>query len=116
MTVAWAFTPVSCPRCDGPLQEKGPSRKWRRFFECGQCWATFEPVVERRFQPCGPHSAFVKFLRHTITLQPGRTRRKTGRATACAANPNKRKADDEKIGQRSADKNDGDVHARFLRA
>jgi hypothetical protein len=66
---------TACPRCDGPLQEKGPSRKWRRFFECRQCWATFEPVIERRFQPCG-HNPRAKFLRHTITLQPGRSRRR----------------------------------------
>jgi hypothetical protein len=43
------------------------ARKWRRFFECGQCWATFEPVVERRFHPSGPQSAFRKFLRQTVT-------------------------------------------------
>ena len=72
MMVAWAFTPASCPRCDGPLCERGPNRKWRRFFECRQCWATFEPVVERRFQPCGQQSAHAKFSRTTVTLQPGR--------------------------------------------
>jgi hypothetical protein len=75
MMVAWAFSPANCPRCDGPLSEREPNRKWRRFFECGQCWATFEPVIERRFQPCG-HNPRAKFLRHTITLQPGRTRRR----------------------------------------
>jgi hypothetical protein len=68
----WAFSPSSCPRCDGPLRERGQNRKWRRFFECGQCWATFEPAIETRFQPCG-HNPRAKFLRHTITLQPGRT-------------------------------------------
>jgi resolvase-like protein len=43
MMVAWAFSSAGCPRCDGPLRERGPNQKWRRFFECGQCWATFEP-------------------------------------------------------------------------
>jgi hypothetical protein len=49
---------------------------WRRFFECRQCWATFEPVVERRFQPSGQQSVHAKFMGTTITLQPGRTRRR----------------------------------------
>jgi hypothetical protein len=73
MKVAWAFSPTCCPRCDGPLREKGSNGRWRRFFECGQCWATFEPVIERRFQSCG-HNPQAKFMRHTITLQPGRSR------------------------------------------
>jgi rubredoxin len=63
----------SCPRCGLPLREK-TLRGWRTFFECGGCWATFEPVIEKRWQPTAPQSAFTKFLRHTITLQPGRSR------------------------------------------
>ncbi len=78
MRLEWVRA-TACPRCSGLLREQHAGRKWHKYFECGQCWATFEPVIERRFEPSGPHSSFVKFLCHTITLQPGRTRRKTGR-------------------------------------
>ena len=78
MRVEWIRT-AACLRCDGPLCERHSGRRWRMYFECGECWATFEPVIDRRFEPSGPRSSFVKFLRHTITLQPGRTRRKAGR-------------------------------------
>jgi hypothetical protein len=64
----------ACPRCSGPLREKYANRKWLRYFECGECWTTFEPVIEKRWEPCAPQSSFRKFLRHTITLQPGRSR------------------------------------------
>jgi len=72
MMVAWAFSPTGCPRCYEPLREKGPDQKWHRFFECGQCWAAFQPVIERRFEPCG-HNSRGKFMRQTVTLQLGRT-------------------------------------------
>jgi len=74
MMASWAFSPANCPRCDGPLRERGPNRKWLRYFECVQCWATFELVEEAHFEHCG-HSKGRRFLRHTITLQSGRTRR-----------------------------------------
>ncbi len=72
MMVSWAFSPTGCPRCDGPLREKGPTRKWHRFFECRQCWATFEPVRERHRAPRGHHPG-AWFIRTTTTLQRGRT-------------------------------------------
>ena len=75
MMVAWAFSPSSCPRCSGLLRERHAGRKWRKYFECGECWATFEPVVEKRFQPCGQQSEYAKFMRTIVTLQPGRTRK-----------------------------------------
>jgi hypothetical protein len=65
---------TDCPRCSGRLRERHASRKWCRYFECGECWATFEAVIERRWEPCALQSSFRKFLRHTITLQPGRSR------------------------------------------
>jgi len=71
MLVAWAFSPSNCPRCDGPLREMHANRKWRRFFSCGECWTTFEPVVENHFELCCHGRS--KFLRHTVTLRPGRT-------------------------------------------
>ena len=43
-----------------------------RFFECRQCWTTFEPVTERHRAPCG-HNPGAWFIRTTITLQRGRT-------------------------------------------
>ena len=80
MMIAWAFSPTRCPRCDGPLREHGASRKWRRFFECRQCWTTFEPVRERHRAPCGNNPS-AWFIRTIITLQPGRSRWKVRRNT-----------------------------------
>jgi hypothetical protein len=65
----------NCPRCGAPLREEGPSWKWLRFFECVQCFCAFELVAEKHYEPCSPQSQFTKFLRHTFTLQPGRTPR-----------------------------------------
>jgi hypothetical protein len=92
-----------------------------------KCWATFEAVIKRRIEPTGPQSAFAKFLRHTITLQPGRTRRNAGRLersllvgrlrhrdAARAANPNKRNTDDEEVRQRRATKANGEFHNEIL--
>lgn len=62
-----------CPRCGLPLLEKPLGRRWLRFFECSECWMTFELVTEKRFERCVPQSVGVKFLRHITTLQPGRT-------------------------------------------
>jgi hypothetical protein len=66
-------------------------------------------------------------VRHTITLQPGWTRRKAGRLersllvtrlrhrdTARAANPNERNTDDEEVCQRRATKADGEFHNEIL--
>ena len=66
-------------------------------------------------------------MRHTITLQPGRTRRKAGRLersllerrlrhrdTARATNPNKRNTDDEEVCQRRATKADDEFHNEIL--
>jgi hypothetical protein len=73
MFLAWTRA-MHCPRCEAPLLEQGPNRKWLRFFECEQCWLAFQPVAERHFEPCG-HNPNAKFLRFTTTLQPGRTPR-----------------------------------------
>jgi len=67
---------MNCPRCGAPLRERGPNRKWRQFFECRECCLTFELVTECRYERCSPQSAFSKFMRHTVTLQAGRTRQK----------------------------------------
>ena len=44
----------------------------KSIFECRQCCLSFELVTERRRAPCG-HNPKAWFLRHTTTLQPGRT-------------------------------------------
>jgi hypothetical protein len=62
-----------CPRCSATLRERGPNRRWMRFFECHECYLTFELVTERHREPCG-HDPSARFLRHTTSLQPGRTR------------------------------------------
>ncbi len=67
---------LNCPRCGGTLRERGPNRKWKRFFECAECWATFEQFIERHLEAASAQSVSVKFLRHRVTLQPGRSRRK----------------------------------------
>ena len=64
----------NCPRCDAPLKWKR-LRGWQTYLECRECFSAFELVVERRMEPCGPQSQFTKFLRHTIRLAPGRSRR-----------------------------------------
>ena len=64
---------MDCPRCGAVLRERGPNRKWKPFFECRECCRTFELVTERRFLRTAPQSAYTKFMRHTTTLQPGRT-------------------------------------------
>ena len=46
------------------------------FFECCECWCVFEPVVEVHFELCCHGQG--KFLRHTITLQPRRSRKGMG--------------------------------------
>ncbi len=61
-----------CPRCGSPLIERNRARKWLPFFECQGCFLTFELVTERHFEPCG-HNPQAKFLRHTLSLQAGRT-------------------------------------------
>jgi len=51
---------------------KGLAGSGAGFLSTANAPATFEPVIERRFQPCG-HNPRAKFMRHTVTLQPGRT-------------------------------------------
>ena len=66
---------LDCPRCGAPLQEKATGPRWLRFFECKSCCAAFELVIERHFEPCA-HNPQGKFLRHTFTLRPGRSRKR----------------------------------------
>jgi hypothetical protein len=63
---------MNCPRCGSALRERGPTRKWQRYFECRQCCLTFELVTARHRAPCG-HNPKAWFIRNTKTLQPGRT-------------------------------------------
>jgi hypothetical protein len=68
----WVDENHYCPRCGAPLCERGPTRKWRPYLECRQCCLAFELALEQHLEPCG-HNPRAKFLRHTITLQAGRT-------------------------------------------
>jgi transposase-like protein len=63
---------MDCPRCGAPLQEHEPTRKWQRYFKCDECWLSFELVVERRWATCATDPQ-ARFIRNTVTLQPGRT-------------------------------------------
>ncbi len=64
---------MDCPRCGAPLRERSASARWSSFFECSECWATFEKIVERHYEPTCAKSVSVKFLRQRVTLQSGRT-------------------------------------------
>jgi transposase-like protein len=65
---------MNCPRCGAALRECGPNRRWRPYFECRECCRAFEMVNEQHMEPCG-HNPRAKFLRHSMILQPGRTRK-----------------------------------------
>lgn len=39
-----------CPRCDAPLLEHLPDGRWRRHFECRDCWLAFS-FYSGRLQP-----------------------------------------------------------------
>src|SRR5258708_6632220 len=32
---------LKCPRCDAPMIEHLPGPRWRRHFECRECWLAF---------------------------------------------------------------------------
>jgi transposase-like protein len=71
MRAEWAAT-MNCPRCGASLLEQESNGNWLIFFECKECWRAFELVVEGHFEHRG-HPKGRRFLRHTTTLQPGRT-------------------------------------------
>lgn len=68
---------MDCPRCGAPLRKREPNGKWLPSFECGECWLSFEAVVERNLEHRGHAKGRLSF-RHSITLQPGRTLRPAG--------------------------------------
>ena len=63
---------MNCPRCGAPLQERAPNLQWLRWLECDECWLAYELVSEAHWEHPG-HPKGRRFMRHTVTLQPGRT-------------------------------------------
>jgi hypothetical protein len=41
---------LKCPRCESPLTEHLPDGRWRRYFECSECWLAFS-FYSGRLQP-----------------------------------------------------------------
>jgi hypothetical protein len=43
---------LNCPRCGAKLLEHEPSLRWKRWFECPECFGAWTVVVTRHVEIC----------------------------------------------------------------
>lgn len=55
-----AIEALNCPRCDAPLTEHLPGPRWRRYFECRECWLAFSFYTGRLQPGRDPNPTFLE--------------------------------------------------------